>query len=194
MPAPTPEIDETGTVPVLALSRPEGTPGIPMDVMVTVMGLLSAAYPQAMMGSQSDGSTVLALPAGARAKKVPARVVRDTISPPDPHDPLMIEWRQGPVLTVPEALAGTLLPLAEAFLGESENYTECAFHLRAGQTRLALVVARTDGQTPHELRAAADAETERLRDLIAAWRSHPGLTLHEDGTATLEPAAAEANT
>jgi hypothetical protein len=66
--------------------------------------------------------------------------------------------------------------LAETFAGlldkyKAENYVECQFIRPHDDQVYTVTVQRPEGKTPHQLRQAAEAEVQRLREELAELRS-----------------------
>ena len=67
----------------------------------------------------------------------------------------------------PQWLAQAIGAVAAEHIADADNYKETTFHLVHKQQKMVLTVARSEEQTPHALRLAAE---QRVRDLEEALR------------------------
>lgn len=150
---------------------------LPLDVAATITHLIGTAYPKAVIATGTGSpDLVMRIPAGAR----PRRVTKKDTTPETASDPEGTLQRVEPgrlVFGTPIDVAHAFLPLVERTLAEydAENYVEQEIRGDNGMT-YALIFARSPRQTPHALRAAADAENARLRAAVDA-----ALSLCADG-------------
>ncbi|MCC3292521.1 hypothetical protein [Arthrobacter sp. zg-Y1110] len=141
---------------------------LPSSVLLTVGGLIDAAWPGAELATNHDGRVNQVI---FRIRNRPARTVTPEeaealILEPEPDGDVQVT-SMGPagvsVLT-PADVAANLLPVIEqAFeeFPEAENYLEMPVRDPKSGHRYLLTFCRSAGQTPHELRSIAEAKLEK---------------------------------
>lgn len=185
---------------------------LPLDVVTLTSTVLSKAWP----GSKIDGNYsggLLGMGSGVlsilipekearRPRKVTAKAIEE--ARPEPTD-LGPEW-DGDVIGVqaegedgivfrfgtPEALGNLLVQSCREVLAEqpeAANYLEWTMHEKDGSATYVLSVARSAGQTPHELRMKA--ERERDEALREVERANAAAVAAYDGNALIQQANAE---
>ena len=153
--------------------------GIPADVFATLARLISLAYPGARMGAGRGGQGwALIIPEASRH----AAPVTDeeATSAKEPMDPAlgdeggftgfdginlsMIPPREA--MKVLTHLAYTVLTTSGENGGSVANYVEQSAANSEGR-HFTISIAWTEGQTPHQLRRAVEAELERANQRVA---------------------------
>jgi hypothetical protein len=158
------------------------TGSVPLDVAGTLMSLVGAAYPSTTVSSDRNGLT-FHIEDGDRStdpdlftKAAALRQEADEFS----LETYLQHIGGGEVaVTLPQILAATLVGLAEGMFEEHSpdvNYLETVVSSTTHpEQRWAVIVSRSAGRTPHELRTkaearadAAEAEVARLKALLEA--------------------------
>lgn len=152
---------------------------LPVDVVATLGNLLDAAYPGTDIDLTAGSNCLrLLLPEGHRkAKKVSKKAAADAVVEHDGEDVEVVGMEvteTGLTLSMspPEELALRLLPLVRATLGMpgAVNYVEQHLAEKEPPYREYVVIAcRSDKQTPHALRQAAEAKLERVLDTLGRY-------------------------
>ena len=151
---------------------------IPLDVAGTLMRLVGSAYPSTTVSSDHRGMTFHIDPSdrvedeSVLERAAELRVAADEWT----LDTYLRQLGDGAVeVSLPAILTATLAGLAEGMFAEHDqdvNYLEttCSSTTHPGQ-RWAVIVARSAGQTPHELRRAAETATDRANREITRLRT-----------------------
>lgn len=163
---------------------------LPLPVVSALGDMVSKAWPDAAIITDPVGAGVPAeyhsrtpqLLIRLDTSKAPKRVTKETASAaalqaagdPDGFAELATISADGAmnVRTSEEVRRHIGESLAVAMLDAGPNYVEWQMELPSTGERLVLVAARSPKQTPHELRMAAEARLDRIRDLIAGRRSN----------------------
>lgn len=150
---------------------------IPLDVAGTLLNLVGAAYPATTVSSDHRGMTFHIDPADrvddpeVLERAAELKVAADEFT----LETYLRQLGDGAVaVTLPQVLAATLVGLAEGMFaehGQDVNYLEttCTSTTHPGQ-RWAVIVARSAGRTPHELRRAAETRADRAEAEIVRLR------------------------
>lgn len=178
--------------------------GLPLPVsMVAALGdLFERAWPGTTIITDPEGAGVpahlryggprdrmlLKVPARApkRVSKANARAIAEEHARPedDPDLDLASIAADGTMsLSAPEQLLHALAPIAEAVLTDSDaaNYVEMPVRHPDHDGTLLITVARSTGQTPHELRQAAVRERDEAREVLrAVWACAVGAGVDDD--------------
>lgn len=148
---------------------------LPMSVSATLMKLVGAAWPAAELVDSkgglfgSDRHMVLRIP-DAPARDVSAEEVADVVVAPGPDDVDLLELGPGNIaVRRPEQLSAMMLEIMQAGFEEhpdAVNYLEN--HVQDPKTgkEYVLIFARSAGQTPHELRMAAEARADAVHATV----------------------------
>lgn len=167
---------------------------LPMSVSATLMNLVGTAWPDAELvdsnggGFAGDRHMVLRVP-DAPARDVSAQEAADAVVEPGDDDGDLLELGpNGVSVSRPEQLSAMMLDIMLAGFEENPdavNYLEN--HVRDPKTgkEYVLIFARSVGQTPHELRMAAEARSDTAhanvhRDVVAQLMALQGC--QETGT------------
>lgn len=169
--------------PVLYLSAPPGSHGIPADVFASLGHAIGVLWPNARMSPGLDGRGFgLVIDDQDRARKVSKKALREGWEPrdPDSDDFAPVGW-DGEALSVttPAEAAEALAHWAHAMLAglDAKNYVEQTAVTEDGRTVVA--TARwAEGLTPHQARQQAEEQT---RSLSAAARQVLAWAQHRDG-------------
>lgn len=144
---------------------------LPMSVSATLMNLVGTAWPEAELVNDKGGHftgdryMVLRVP-DAPAREVSVDEAAGTLIEPGEDDVDVLELGPGSIaVRSPEQLNATILEIMLAGFEENPsavNYLEN--HVRDPKTgdEYVLIFARSKGQTPHELRLAAEARADAV--------------------------------
>lgn len=146
---------------------------LPMPVYGTLVKLVGAAYPDAMMGGGDDGRFLtFYIPKSAVAKRV-SKAAAKAVEPDEATNGVDV-IRTGPDglgLSITRQLANDYVIAARETFAENPgavNYVEHTVIDAKTHDRYVLTFARSPKQTPHELRMAADREADQARRDSAA--------------------------
>lgn len=138
---------------------------LPLDLAGTLLNLIGAAYPKAQVRMSGSHMTVAIDP----ADRIPDGDLETYL---ESFTPSMLEPGVGETLlqrdgvSAPEWLAHVLGEIAQAALDNAPNYIEAPLRLTATSGEMVMTVARSEGQTPHALRMAAEARVSQLEDKL----------------------------
>ena len=153
---------------------------LPLDVAGTLLQLIGRAYPDCIIHQEGHREMVLSISDAQRID--PDSIDTDGLplqADEDLADAALTELGpQGVGMGWPEKLAAEFAGMAAGMLEafpDAKNYLETQFTDRDDPTKeYVLIVARSKGQTPHQLRQAAEArvaeleaENAQLRDMLA---------------------------
>lgn len=164
----------------VAIAPARGERGIPMDVANTLMEVIGLAYPNAKMGQEPGAAFVLIVDDEDRAPrtKVGTRAAAKAFRPrevPEDDETLLLGF-DGQNLRVapPEVLTRHMAEVAALTLkavdGASNYVEQKATHPELGD--FVVIMARSKGQTPHELRQKAVDERDELAHQIEVITDH----------------------
>lgn len=145
---------------------------LPMSVTGTLMNLIGAAWPDAMLVDNQEGfltggkHMVLRIPEAPAANVSEEQLAAAKVEPGEDDVNVHELGPQGISVTRPEQLSEIMLEIMRAGFEEhpdAVNYLEnSVLDPKAGKEYV-LIFARSKGQTPHELRMAAEAKLESAR-------------------------------
>lgn len=143
---------------------------LPASVVGTLIKLIGAAWPDAMMADPGRGGGLLFKVRG-KAKKVKKKNLKQLKMKPIEDDTLVnTAGPDGISVAPPEVLAAAMLDGARAAFSEypdAENYLESVVIDREENKRYVMIFARSKEQTPHELRMAAEQKLTTARADVA---------------------------
>jgi hypothetical protein len=168
---------------------------LPLDVVNTLMGVIGAVYPGAMIDTTVTGALVFRVPAEERRRRLPGRKKLAALHVPEPEDPAARAQalgfdRDGGVSVSPaeELTAALLAPTRKLFADHgdaAQNYVSWEVNDREEPgRRWFLFAARSAQQTPHELRMQAEAEVTRLQGVVASLRAELAAASQPETTTT----------
>lgn len=134
---------------------------LPLDVAGTLMKVVGAVYPGTRVATNTAGM-VLTIPLESRIPDGDVDAYLEGFEPEmlDPEIGQTMLTRTG--ISAPEWLANVVGGVAKIAIGEAPNYIEAPYRAADGIETYVLTVARSKGQTPHQLRLAAEERIERL--------------------------------
>jgi hypothetical protein len=132
---------------------------LPSSVLMTLGRLIDLAWPGAELAAGNHGEITFRVNTGATADVGVDEVAAAKVEPRE-SDVLINELGpQGVSLATPAEFAAALLPVLKASFQENpdaENYLETTVTDRDDHSRYVMIFARSQRQTPHELRMAAE--------------------------------------
>lgn len=138
---------------------------LPLDVAGTLMKLIGAAYPTSRVRPFGNSHMMMEIDTAERVPEGDLDKFLEGFSldlmDPEVGESLLTQTG----FSAPGWLANLAAQMMTAAIGDAPNYIEAGFTLEA--QNLVMSVARSEGQTPHELRLKADA---RVAQLEAALR------------------------
>jgi hypothetical protein len=141
---------------------------LPMPVYGTMMKLVGAAYPDALLGDARYGDGLnFIIPKGVTAKRV-SKAAAKAIEPEEGTDDVDV-LSAGPEdigLSLSRKIADDYVVAARETFKENPAGTNYVEHLvidRENHRRYVLIFAQSPKQTPHELRMAAERELGEAR-------------------------------
>jgi hypothetical protein len=147
------------------MAAPEGSIDIrvitplPSSVVMTLSRLIDLAWPGAELATGNKGEITFRVNTAATAEVSPAWVAAAKTKPEE-SDVLIHELGpQGVSLATPAEFAKALLPVLKGSFQENpdaENYLETTVTDRDDYSRYVMIFARSERQTPHELRMSAE--------------------------------------
>jgi len=147
---------------------------LPMDVAGTVMRVIGAAYPTALIEGNGRSMTFL-IPEKARPRKVSkAKAKPDEIL--DPATDLLELGPQGISISTPEHLAAASLEIMQASFDQfpdAKNYLEQRCYDHKTHKAYVMTFQRVEGQTAHELRQEAERKLAIAEARIAELEARP---------------------
>lgn len=169
---------------------------LPLSVSGTLMNLVGAAWPDAQIVDNQDGiltggkHVVFRIP-DAPAKPVDADAVAQAVVEPGEDDLDLLELGpNGVSMTRPKHLSAAMLQIMLNAFAEhidAVNYLENKVHDPSEGKVYVMIFARSEGQTPHELRMAAEEKLETARadvhrDVTQALLTLQGRAADAEGT------------
>jgi hypothetical protein len=151
---------------------------LPLDVANTLMGVIGAVYPGAMIDTTVGyGSLSFRIPGEDRRPRLPGKKKLAALHVPEPDEPAARAQALGfdadgavSVSPAEELTAIMLAPVRQLFEDHGDaakNYVSWEVLDRAEPgRRWFLFAARSAQQTPHELRMKAEAEVTRLQRIV----------------------------
>ena len=138
---------------------------LPLDVAGTLMKVVGAAYPGTRVATNTAGM-VFTIPLESRVPDGDVDAYLEGFEPDllDPEVGQTMLTHTG--ISAPEWLANVVGGIAKIAIGEAPNYIEAPYRTADGIETYVLTVARSKGQTPHQLRIAAEERIERLEDKL----------------------------
>lgn len=145
---------------------------LPMSVTGTLMNLIGAAWPDAVVADNREGlltggkHMVLRIPDAAPAAVSAEAIAAAKVEPGEDDVDLLELGPQGISLRRPDELTAMMLQIMRAGFQEhpdAVNYLENKVYDPTTREEYVLIFARSEGQTPHELRMAAEAKLETAR-------------------------------
>lgn len=164
---------------------------LPMSVTGTIMNLVGAAWPDAMIVDNQDGiltggkHMVLRIPDAPPAEVSNEQLAAAKVQPGEDDVDVHELGPQGISVGRPEQLSAMMLEILLASFEDNPdavNYLESKVRDPKTYQEYVLIFARSQGQTPHQLRMAAEAKLESARadvhrevmELLLDLRSSPG--------------------
>ena len=163
---------------------------LPMSVTGTLMNLIGAAWPDAMIVDNQKGFLTGGKHMVLRIPDVPPAAVSDEqtaaakVDPGEDDVDVLELGPQGVALRRPEELSAMMLQILRAGFEEhpdAVNYLENKVYDPTTHEEFVLIFARSKAQTPHELRMAAEKKLEsaqanvhrEVMELLLDLRSSP---------------------
>jgi hypothetical protein len=153
---------------------------LPMDIVATLINVIGLTYPGAVIkqgagASRLDNRLVIGIPKAERhksAKKAEKYAKRKAFLDAD-TEAFISELGPGAIsMGLPEYLANIMTAMARTwfeFHPDAKNYIEVKVRDRAEPfNEWVFAVARSEGQTPHALRAKAEADVAVVQEQLAA--------------------------
>ncbi|KRE79970.1 hypothetical protein [Arthrobacter sp. Soil763] len=140
---------------------------LPMDVAGTLMRIIGASYPEALMEGNSGTMTFL-IPEKARPRKVSAKAAKPDEAMELQSDLLEI-GPDGISISTPEHLAAACLQVIETSFQQfpdAKNYLEQRCYNRETREGYVMTFQRMKGKSPAELREAAESKLQRVEAAI----------------------------
>lgn len=168
---------------------------LPLDISGTLIQVIGLTYPGAVIKNSGhkwdhERQLVLSIPDADRHKspkkaekyaKVKAHLEANA-------DGLLTELgANGASLGIPEHLGRIMLALGQSWVAmypDAANYVEVTVRDRETNKDWVFYVARSEKQTPHALRRAAESERDELRAELDATKAKLEATLRDTATAT----------
>lgn len=158
---------------------------LPLDISATLIQIIGLTYPGAVMKNgqgdhrwRSESRLVIGIPESERhhSPKSAERYRKKRKKLNADADGLLTEMRtSGASFGLPEHLARVLLAMGKSWVNENEgeNYVEATIYDKETHKRWVFYIARSEQQTPHEIRQKIEkerddlkAEVERLHALL----------------------------
>lgn len=180
---------------------------LPMSVSATLMNLVGAAWPDAEMVNNKDGiltggrHMVLRVPDRPARTPEPDAIAAAIVEPGTDDVDLLELGPQGISISRPQQMSAMMLQvMIESFAENPDavNYLENKVRDPDTGNEYVLIFARSSGQTPHELRMAAEQRvdsvhatvhrevTETLQALLGPKADHAAGTYHDGVREALE--------
>lgn len=139
---------------------------LPGSVVLTLGGLIDAAWPDAQLVDGVPGEVVFRINKGAKAAVTDDEAAALRVEPAGEDLEISRLGPNGVSLANPAGLAVTLLENMKSSFGENPeaaNYLETAVTDPDDGSRYVLIFAKSKAQTPHELRMAAEKNLATAR-------------------------------
>jgi uncharacterized protein (DUF2267 family) len=152
---------------------------LPSDVVTTLINVVGLAYPGTMIDVSGERVRTeremlrLRIPQGERNRDSASReaIANAKRCSVDEHEATLTSFRDTLAAQTPQQVSEILGSIAAQIFVDNPtalNYVQTEMSARdpADQHRYVVIVAKSDGQTPHALRRKAEIENERLRARI----------------------------
>lgn len=142
---------------------------LPLDVAATITKLIGTAYPNAKMQfaeAPADHMNIII-------------DLEDRIDDEDDLESVLEKFEKEPIdpsvgestytkygVEPPQWLVNAIGAVAAEYLEDAENYKQTSFHLVHNGQEMVMTVARSEEQTPHALRTAAEARVQKLEEAL----------------------------
>lgn len=160
---------------------------LPIDITATLINIIGLTYPGAAFkegrgGGYGGNRLVLSIPAQDRHKsaKKAEKYQRAKVHLDAETEAFISELRPDAVGSgLPEHLAQMFVAMAKTWFDaypDAQNYLESMVYDRETRRSWVFTVARSQEQTPHELRRRAEAERDALAAEVQRLREQLGLS------------------
>lgn len=142
---------------------------LPLDVVVSLTRAVGVLYPNAMIDNTDSRHLTFVVDQSDRAPRVSKKALAAAKAESSEHEAQATNFKDGTLTTtVPEALEVFAEYAYIALIGTdgAVNYLEQKMHHKASGRDLVFCVAWSKGQTPHELRMAAENRADELQRRI----------------------------
>lgn len=139
---------------------------LPGSVVLTLGNLIEAAWPDAQMVDGESGEVTFRIKKTARTAVTDEEAAALRVEPEEEDLDISSLGPSGVSLANPVGLAINLLENMKASFGENPeaaNYLETTIRDPEDGSRYVLIFAKSQAQTPHELRTRAEANLARAR-------------------------------
>ncbi len=152
---------------------------LPIDVASTLMSTISVVYPGAMIRTDGRDRTItMTIPNTGRRATIPKRKVKAALVTADEnaeanlHNVGEVDGQLSVDLGLPEAMSLELAHIAAGMLSAEGTVNYLEAECRDGDgNRYVVCAARSQGQTPHALRLAAEKRAEMAEARLAEMES-----------------------